>query len=192
MLSRLTGGLIQPNPDDAGAIEISTQVETGQGRPDLEISGPYQLVWVEVKAESELRTGQLEGYRVLLGERKVEQTRLILLTRYPEVIQSNDARPDLELRWFEIADWLEMELPETEAAGEVAGFLVRQFLDFLKERNMTLTQVGPNMPEGLRSVGSLLNMLFEAAAACRVAVKKQASWECVGINIDGIQILGWR
>ena len=107
MVARLTGGFIELPPEDAGAIEIRTQVEAVQGRPDLEIRTPHRLVWIEVKAESELRTGQLEGYRVLLGECGVAETRLILLTRYPEVFQPEAERPDLAVRWFEVADWLE-------------------------------------------------------------------------------------
>src|SRR5271165_4424997 len=54
LVARLTAGLIRLAPEDAGAIQVRTQVETGQGRPDLEISVPHRLVWIEVKAESEL------------------------------------------------------------------------------------------------------------------------------------------
>jgi hypothetical protein len=36
----------------------------------------------------------VEGYRVLLAESGFKQTRLVLLTRYPEVFLSEDARPD--------------------------------------------------------------------------------------------------
>src|SRR5262249_40130287 len=41
------------------------------------------------------------------------------------------------------------------------------------------------MPEGLRALGSLLNMLLEAAAACKVTVRKLPLWETIGINLDG-------
>src|SRR5271169_6214948 len=61
LVARLTGGFIEMSPEDASAIEICPQVEAGQGRPDLEIRSTHRLVWVEVKAESELRVGQLEG-----------------------------------------------------------------------------------------------------------------------------------
>src|SRR5712691_267420 len=84
LISRLTGGFVDVRPEDATTIDVRTQVEAGQGRPDLEICTPDRLVWTEVKAESELRIGQLEGYRVLLGATGVELTRLVLLTRYPE------------------------------------------------------------------------------------------------------------
>jgi hypothetical protein len=187
LVARLTGGFIDLPPEGASAIELRTQVEAGQGRPDLEVRSPHRLVWVEVKAESELRAGQLEGYLVLLRDCGVEQTRLVLLTRYPEVFQREDARPDLEVRWFEFADWLENELPASEAAGEVAGFLARQFLDFLGARSMTLAQVGKYMPEGLRALSNLMNMLFEAATACKVSVKKAVGWDYIGLNLDGLK-----
>lgn len=188
LVSQLTGGFIEVSPDNAGVIEIRTQVEAGQGRPDLEIGTPERLVWIEVKVESELRTGQLEGYRVLLHESGVEQTRLVLLTRYPEVFQADETLPDLEVRWFELADWLESELLAVKAAGAVADFLARQFLEFLKGRNMHLAQVSWQMPEGFRALSNLLNMLFEAAAACKVSAKKSTGWVPawnIGINLDG-------
>src|SRR6266850_64661 len=65
IVSRLTGGFIEVSAEDASSIEIRTQVEAGEGRPDLEICTPKRLVWIEAKAESPLRVGQLEGYRVL-------------------------------------------------------------------------------------------------------------------------------
>jgi hypothetical protein len=50
---------------------------------------------------------------------------------------------------------------------------------------MTLAQVGKYMPEGLRALSNLMNMLFEAAAACKVSVKKQAGWDFIGLTLDG-------
>jgi hypothetical protein len=85
LVARVTGGFIDLRPGDASEIEIRTQVEAGSGRPDLAIRSPHRLVLVEVKAESELRAGQLEGYRVILNGSGIEQTQLVLLTRYPEV-----------------------------------------------------------------------------------------------------------
>src|SRR4051794_29456782 len=78
LVAKLTGGFIDLPAEDASAIEIRTQVEASSGRPDLEIRSPHRLAWIEMKAESKLRTGQLEGYRVLLRESGVAQTRLLL------------------------------------------------------------------------------------------------------------------
>jgi hypothetical protein len=185
LVARITGGFIELAPEDAGAIQVRTQVEARVGRPDLEISIPNRLAWVEVKAESELRRGQLEGYRVLLNDCGITETRLVLLTRYPQVFQAEAERPDLAVRWFEVAGWFDDTIDAAEAAGETAGFLARQFLDFLGARGMTLTQVGKYMPDGLRAWASLLNMLFEAAAACKVSAKLFAERESIGVKIDG-------
>jgi hypothetical protein len=93
----------------------------------------------------------------------------------------------LEIRWFEWADWLENELPALETIGGVPAFLAAQFIDFLRIRGMTLTQVGKYMPEGLRALGNLLNMLFEAAVACKVSVNKRGGWEFIGLTLDGLK-----
>src|SRR6185437_13496342 len=114
----------------------------------------------------------------------VPHTQLVLLTRYPEVFRPGDERPDLELRWFEVADWFETELPEAQATGDIAGFLVRQLLDFLEARGMTLAQVGKYMPEGLRALSNLMNMLFEAATTCKVSVKKRGGWDYMGLDLE--------
>jgi hypothetical protein len=185
LISKLTGGFLNLPAGDASTIEIRTQVETGQGRPDLEIRAPNRLVWIEVKVESPLRAGQLEGYRVALAASEVESNRLILLTRYPEKWLPGDERPDAQLRWFEVADWLEAEFPVAIAAGEVAGFLVEQLFDFLKEKNMTLAQVGKYMPEGLKAMSNLMNMLVEAANFCKVSVIKKPRWDNTGLELDG-------
>ena len=116
-----------------------------------------------------------------------KRLRLVLLTRHPVVFQPEDARPDLEVRWFEFADWLENEIPAADAAGEVAGFLARQLLDFLGARSMNLTQVGKYMPEGLRALSSLMNMLFEAASSCKVTVRKSGGWDNIGLTLDGMK-----
>ncbi len=55
---------------------------------------------------------------------------------------------------------------------------------------MTLTQVGKFMPEGLRDVMSMMNMLMEAAVACKVFVKRSAGWDHNGLNLDGVEVLG--
>src|SRR5579871_1321090 len=60
LIARLTADFIDVSPGDASTIEIHTQVETTEGKPDVEIRTPARLVWIEVKAESPLRAGQLE------------------------------------------------------------------------------------------------------------------------------------
>jgi len=185
LVKLLTGGFIDVPAQGASSIEIGTQIEAREGRPDMEVAVRHRLVWIEVKAESEIRVGQLEGYRVLLAQKDVPATRLVLLTRYPEEFASGDARPDCAFRWFEVADWIENEVPTLEAMGEIAVFLAQQFLNFLRTRGMTLTQVSKYMPEGIHALSNLLNMLFEAAEACKISIKKSAGWDYMGLALDG-------
>ncbi len=50
---------------------------------------------------------------------------------------------------------------------------------------MTLTQVGPYMPDGVRALASLLNMLMEAVAACKVTATRSTGWDYIGLKVDG-------
>src|ERR1022692_3494109 len=82
LLARLTDDFLDMEAADASTVEIHTQVIVSGARLDLELAAPQRLVWIEVKVESALRIGQLEGYRVLLAAATAEQKRLGLLTRY--------------------------------------------------------------------------------------------------------------
>ncbi len=191
LIKALSGGRIELSSDEVATIEIRTQVDVRQGRPDLELRTPNVLVWLEVKVESALRTGQLEGYRELMTKTGYARTGLGLLTRYPEEYKPQAAQPDYEIRWFELADWFQEELAAIAASSEVARFITSQFLDFLRERNMTLTQVGKYMPEGTRALSSLLNMLKEACAACKVSAthfgRLGSPWSLARRH----EVLGW-
>jgi hypothetical protein len=50
---------------------------------------------------------------------------------------------------------------------------------------MILTHVDWGLSEGIRALASMLNMLYEAAIACKVSVKRSASSEYIGIRLDG-------
>ena len=51
---------------------------------------------------------------------------------------------------------------------------------------MNLTQVGKYMPDGLRALSSWLNMLREAAAACKVKKTRLSDgWNYNGVSLDG-------
>jgi hypothetical protein len=184
LICKLTDGLINAPAEEANTLVLRTQVDVVQGRPDLEISAPNKLVWVEVKAESPLRVGQLEGYRVLLDAAAAGETKLVLLTRYHEEFIGERTRPDLAIRWYELAHWLEAEMAELAATCDLATFLAQQFLDFLGDKGMTLTQVNKYTPDGLRGLSSLLNMLEEAALACKLSVRQLPQWYAIGLYLD--------
>jgi hypothetical protein len=186
----LTNGFISVDAGSIELLEIRTQVVTAEGRPDLEIRMPDRLAVLEVKAESGLQRGQLEGYREYLRTNGFAQTRLVLLTKYPPVFPEDAEQPDVLLRWFEVVDAIENELPDLMPADPVCHFLCEQFHDFLKERNMAIAQVGWQLSEGTRALHSFLVMLQEAAKACQVTTKRSviASGgvpKHIGFKVDG-------
>lgn len=63
VIKTLTYDFWQDASDLSGPIDIRTQISTNEGRPDLEIATLEHIAVFEVKAEAEVRIGQLEGYR---------------------------------------------------------------------------------------------------------------------------------
>lgn len=52
---------------------------------------------------------------------------------------------------------------------------------------MAFTRVKKYLPEGVRALQNLLNMLFEAAAACKVSAKlwvHWGNWKLIGVKLD--------
>lgn len=184
LLRFLTGGLVEVAPEDAATVDVRTQVETDRGRPDLEIRAQGCLIVVEVKVESDLQTGQLEGYRRYLEESGAVRKGLILLSQYRVRLGDEVEKPDIHRRWYEVAEWLDEARQQTPLANPVTRFLCNQFLDFLEARDMTISQVSGSLADGLRSLSSLLKMLEHAAASCRVSVARSSSWERIGLQLD--------
>lgn len=189
-LEHLTGGFLNVPPNEAIKVAIRTQVQTTDGRPDLELSWPDSLAVVEVKMESQLRKGQLEGYRILLRESGRPNTRLILLTRYLPAFAAEDEKPDLIVRWCQVAEWLNEECRREIITDEVVWFLCTQFVRFLEARNMAIAQVNWHMGEGVRAHRSLLDMLEEVIRACKASVRKSNSWDWIGFWLDSKYWIG--
>jgi hypothetical protein len=174
LVSRLTGELIHLSPNEADTIEIKPQpqIEAEKKKPDLEFRTLHRLAWIEVKVDNKLQQGQLKNYLDLLKKSGYEHTRMVLLTLKKEEVSEEEARHVLKFRWFDFGDWLENELRVISGVSKVAGFLAWQFLDFLRERNMIINQVGWYMPEGTRALSNFLNMLLKALADCELKVPK--------------------
>jgi hypothetical protein len=191
LVAALTVRFVCVSEGDARAIEIRTQVSTAEGRPDLEIRMPDRLVVLEVKCESSLQRGQLEGYREYLRSSDFPRTYLVLLSKNPVVIPDDAEHPDQVIRWYEVADAMEQELMGPDLSDPVCRFLCEQFHHFLKERNMALAQVGWQLSDGARALRSFLVMLQEAAKYCQVPARKSMSVDAVGFVLaDGKYWLG--
>ncbi|MFC1997621.1 hypothetical protein ACFLXI_08470 [Chloroflexota bacterium] len=110
-----------------------TQVDTDEGTPDIEISGPNFIIFIEVKVDSPLGDQQLERYRKAIATSDKEKQQLILLSRLP--FEADREILDFNLRWIQIGDWLDEERNE-EDIGENAIYLIEQFTGFLQFRGL--------------------------------------------------------
>jgi GMP synthase C terminal domain len=185
LLRQLTGGFIDVSQGEASAIEVRTQIETGKGRPDLEICTSRRLAWVEVKVDADLGKNQLGNYQALLRNSEVNhgaQTKLVLLTRYPVEVGDQSV---LNILWHQVSEWLERAARDQPPMDSVCRFLCEQFIGFLRAKNMAVERVGWELCPGVRALASMLNMLLEAVAACKVPATKNAAWDYVGLKVDG-------
>jgi hypothetical protein len=182
LLDLLTKGFFKLRPEEVRTVEVRTQVVYAEGRPDLMIRTARQFAYVEVKSESEATSGQIRLYRQLLCDSGVADTRLVLLTRYPVLLEADC--PDVFVRWYQVAGWIE-SLSSRNKFKAVSEFLVQQFLDFLRGRNMAIEHVGWELTRGVRALTYLRDMLIEAASACKVTIARNNGWYFAGILLDG-------
>ena len=180
LISRITGGIIAISAQHIRSLEIRTQVTGEEGIPDIELRTGQHFVIIEVKSEAEATERQLEQYRRLLDASALASKGLILLTRYPAAV----AGADHCFRWYQVAEWIYQESSKYRFKAE-SQFLVEQFLGFLKARNMTMGQVTWEMTTGIRSLRNLVDMLYEAAAACNLTAKIIGSSDGISVILDG-------
>jgi hypothetical protein len=176
ILRHLTNGLLDLRAEECPAVEVTTQTTIEVGRPDMEISVPPRfLVYVEVKVGSSKVEGQLEKYLHDLNGSRVERTRLVFLTRFPEDVGQLAQDPQFyHARWSEVATWLhDADLPSHDA---VTGFLRNQFVSFLREKGMTMEKVSRELIDGLKAMNSLLAMLRGILHHCGLKTRGTASW----------------
>ena len=93
LLSRTTGGFFDAQATAPSDIQISTQISTQNGRPDIALRAPDRVLYIENKLEARVGYKQLEGYRRALNNTGCSATRLVLLSKYP--LPSTEHEPDL-------------------------------------------------------------------------------------------------
>ena len=188
----LAGDVQFDHPD---LITISTQVIVEQGRPDIEVkSGSEILVYIEIKHDAALSTGQLEKYKRKLDESEFGHTVLVLLTRSLASGQETTlARNEYHhVCWYDV----HRELAEirNEGVGKICIFLIDEFLSFLEEKQMSLERVGWEYINGVPSLVALINLLEVAIleALPDVKLKKTGGWEWLGFRLDNTYYCGMR
>ena len=183
LLRRVTGRKLTLNNDEAAQVGVLTQTTVDKKRPDIEIRLPRRLIYIEVKVDAWLGTDQLKNYLDRLEASGVASTCLVLLTRY-QAFWPRDQKPDSVARWYQVADWLEEFAEQDLVSGEPDRYLVLQFLEFLKERKMTIDKVGSELAEGLKSMRGLLTMAWEAAVGQGLKPRYAAIWNWLYLDLN--------
>lgn len=190
ILGRISGELTKNWYKDAMAITVTTQFTVEEGRPDILIElGIDKLIFIEVKHDSGLGVEQLERYHKYLGNLIEKQTQLVLLTRSKHSVQETSLDVSLfhHVCWYEIGGWLS----DADVQDEVTQYLVDQFLDFLKEKEMSMERITWEYMEGVTAMINLANMLGTAIAETlpEEKTRRTAGWNWVGYYIgDGTDI----
>jgi len=171
LIEKLTGKKLPIDLDSAN-VHVSTQVTLAKGRPDLVISWPLHLVYVEAKVESGLGNRQLERYLEELDIRvPPERSTLVVLSRYPVGVDQGIVDRVVARRWYQIAHWLIESLEHNLVKDTINRFLVGQLVGFFKSRNITMERVEPELVAGVRSFKSLVAMATEAIAARKLSME---------------------
>jgi len=184
LLADVTAGRMQVAAKEVDFVAVSTQIVTAEGRPDVEISAPNQLVFIEAKKESGLGTTQLSRYLKELKRRNVPCSTLILLTRYHQDLEEEDAKEVVRKRWQQIGEWYERAVVRMPLVHPASGYLIGQFVDYLKGKGMLMEQVTWELSRGVQALNNLLAMLNEAVVAAGVQSKKSQEKQWRGFYLD--------
>jgi hypothetical protein len=176
LLEWLTGGRMRVGQEEAQSVSVSTQTTVEGKRPDIEIATPGWLVYVEVKVASSLGFEQLANYRARLNASGVEHTALVLLTRYEPWVAEGQT-PDVSIRWYQVASWLEKELRSGSLTNALSLFVVEQFYGFLRGRRMTIGHVDKELQRGVPALVSLMTMLRHALVGHGLIVRDNMRWQ---------------
>ena len=165
----------------SGAINISTQDTYEEGRPDIIIRmGVDCLFFIEVKHDSRIGHHQLESYLDALEKEAPAYKQLILLTRSKHSIQETDLEAGnfQQICWYEISGWLS----NLEIEDEIINFLVNEFLDFLRGKEMSMERVSWEYIKGVLALRSLADMVGVAVAEAfpEERTRRTAGWNWIG------------
>jgi hypothetical protein len=163
LLANITKDRVILAPNSANNVSVVMQGNVEGHHPDIIIeTNADEVVCIEAKVESPVQEKQLANYHNDLKTYKPGfHTTLVLLTRYPFVIDTLKSKPNVQIYWYQIADWLQAE---SDAIVDCkAAFYLAEFVGFLKVRNMTKEKVEAQLWPGLQAMCHLIKMLEEAA-----------------------------
>jgi|GEM_PF-4532482 len=160
--------------------QVILQSHTDHGKPDIEIAADDLAAFIEVKKDAKPGPRQLDRYRLSLDAKSANRKYLILLAHFPNELHQGSEQSDRGITWHEVAKWLD---ERTELQDPVAIYLVRQFVDFLKEERMAIQHVGREYVLGMEAYVRLVTMIDRALIDAEIPMYKRPrvwkdNWIC--------------
>ncbi len=165
-------------------ITIKTQVQTEQGTPDIVISSPDKLIYIEVKHDSNLGYKQLNRYKKELESSEVSCKKLILLSRFSIDVEENQLKCcDRHVFWYEVYNWVAAGRAKTR--DPICTYLMESFNSFLEEKQMSIQKVSWEYLNGIRAFNNLINMIEVAIKDVGIPVHTRiAAWDSKALWLD--------
>ena len=184
VLSRLTNGFFSTelNPD---AIVVTTQPQVAGGRPDIEIRSEGRWALVEVKTISGLGLNQLSAYRRAMGGSDGKARLVLLAGKVQDEPNEKKEKPDVSVRWHEVAETLRSLAEKDDwRQNEESRCLTEQFIEYLKERGLTMERVDWELVRGLKACNHLLAMLESVLKELDVPLKAGVGRDFTGFYLE--------
>lgn len=182
----------QPWFTSADSVEITTQVTTTAGTPDIELRQDDTVVYIEVKHDSPLSSNQLERYKAQLSASGCKHTRLVLLTRsrYTAVDTTLSADEYNRLYWYNVHNWL----LKMNSDDEVCCYFVTGLAAFLEEKRMSMKHIDDAFVAGILAMLDLTEMMETAIAEALPGIHTihTAGWHWRGFYLPGDYWFGFR
>lgn len=167
-------------------VSVSTQETTEQGTPDIKVSSPNKLIYIEVKHDSPLGNHQLERYKKALESSTKTIKHVVLLTRFAIDYKGKEERPYKHVLWYEVYNWLE----KSEAQDPVSAYLIESFNSFLEVKQMSIQKVGWEYYNGMHAFNNLIKMIGAGIERASLRIQqKSAGWWRKGYYVEGTELL---
>ena len=173
--------------DKSEEYEIIPEYPISDGRIDIAIRSIHYEIFIENKISSGLGESQLERYSKHL-ESIDKETKLVLLTRDFIDDETIPKYTDKYIFWTELYTSIELF---TNSILEIAEkkYLLEQFLEFLREENMSDEKVSWEYTEGIKSFMNLLNMIRSSLDKLKTEGKiRDFGTKSIGNSYAGILI----
>jgi hypothetical protein len=163
-------------------IAVLTQAPTEQGTPDIKVSSPDKLIYIEVKHDSLVDSEQLKRYKKDLESSSATIKRLILLTKFPVDFNEHQGIPDKHVRWFEVYNWLADA--RTTTKDVISVYLMDSFKSFLEVKGMSIQKVGWEYINGVPAFNNLIDMIEVPIQNIGIPFSKSTRWERKGFVLE--------